>query len=235
METFEIHKKNSETERRTTENKMMQFQPCLRLLMLMVCCDFGAAQMNERFGWNPRRSIIIDRFASNIESSGYFVLPQDKTAFTVDHPVWLHAFDITKVFLYDPNEERAVHNVPVKVKFVKIANHTLGSNIPAEVIFVGRAILNSTHETRVKVPAKVPLHPGFIYEIRLKMPEKVHLMYNEFLDIRDYKINRFFGKTITVSFYLHNPIGSPPPNGNDHRRKISHGMVKRIQLIYSWF
>lgn len=200
----------------------------------MLCWDFGATQMNERFGWNPRRSIVINRFAPNNESPGYFLLPLDKTAFTVDRPVWLHEFDIAKVFLYDPVDEKPVHNVPVKVKFVKIANHSLASNVPAEVIFVGRAILNSTHETRVKVPAKVPLHPGFTYEIRLKMPEKVHLMYNEFLDVREYKINRFFGKTITVSFFLHNPIINPP-NGTDHRRKISHGLVTRIHFIYSWF
>lgn len=210
---------------------MSQLKCCLIWLMLMLCC---AGQMNDRFGWNPRRTIVIDRFTPNYDSPGYFLLPIDKTAFTVDRSVWLHSFDIAKVFLYDPFDEKSINNVPVKVKFVKIANHSLANEIPAEVVFVGRAILNSTHETHVKVPAKVPLHPGFTYEIRLKMPEKVHLMYNEFLDIRDYKINRFFGKTITVSFFIHNPIINPP-NNTDHRRKISHGMVKRIQLIYSWF
>lgn len=109
-------------------------------------------------------------------------------------------------------------------------------NMTAEVIFVGPAIVNSTHETNVKVPAEIPLHPGFTYEIRLTMPEKMHLMYNELHDIHDYKINRFFGKTITISFHLHkHNANGKPPNPADHKRKVSRGMVRRIQLIYSWF
>lgn len=207
---------------------------CLLSAALLCYCDFGVAQMNDRFGWNPRRSVAIDRSAPNHESAGYFLLPVDKTAFTVDRPVWVREFDIAKIFLYDPIDEKPVHNVPVRIRFVKIANNSSGNDNPAEVVFVSRAVLNSTHETRVKVLAKVPLHPGFTYEFRIKMPEKLHFMYNEFLDIRDYHIKRFFGKTITVSFYLHNPIVNPP-NSTDHRRKVSHGMVKRVHFIYPWF
>lgn len=213
---------------------MAPLKLCLLSMVLLIVSNFGDAVMNERFGLNPRHTVVIDRFASNHESPGYFILPLDKTAFSVDKPLWLHQFDIPKVYLYDPINEIAVDNLPIRLRFVKIANQTFPNDNPAEVIFIGRTIVNSTHETTVKVPAKVPLHPGFMYEIRLKMPEKTHLMYNEFHDIRDYKINRFFGKSITVSFYQHNPMVKPP-NPSDKRRKVSHGLVKKLHLKYSWF
>lgn len=208
---------------------MTQLKLCI---LILLCID---VVMNERFGWNPRHMVIVDRSVPNQESSGYFILPIDKTAFTVDKIVWLYEFDIAKVFLYDPIKEIPVENVPVRVKFVKIANHSLtNETTKAEVVFVGRAILNSAHETTVKVLAKVPLHPGFVYEIRLKMPDKIHFMYKEYFDIKDYKINRFFGKSITVGFLQHNPIHRPP-NPADNRRKVSNGLVKKLHLKYSWF
>lgn len=213
---------------------MTPLKLCLFSLVLLVCSDFGAMLMNDRFGMNPRHSILIDRISSKNDSSSYFVPSVDKTAFTVNQQVWLQEFHISKVFRYDTTKEIPVHNVAVGVKFVKIANNSTAHEHLAEVIFVGHALLNSTHETKVKVPAKLPLHPGFIYEIRLKMPEKMHLKHTGALDILDYKINRFFSKAITITFFPSNSIGRLT-KAHDHKRKISHGIVKRIQLIYSWF
>lgn len=213
---------------------MSQLKLCLFAVIVVLCSGPTDAVMNERFGLNPRHTVVIDRFVPNHDSPGYYILPLDKTAFSVDKPLWLHQFDIAKVYLYDAAKEIPVDNVPVRMRFVKIANQTFPNDNPAEVIFIGRTILNSTHEGTVKVPAKVPLHPGFTYEIRLKMPEKMHLMYNDFLDIREYKINRFFGKSITVNFYHHNP-SVKVPNAVDKQRQVSRGLVKKLHLKYSWF
>lgn len=201
-------------------------------LVILMCCGGGMATLPERFAWNPNRTMIIDRTSDDTDSAGYFILPLDRTAFTVDRPVWLQQFDITKVFAYDPMQEIAVHRVPVKVRIRKIAD--INDKSTHETVFIGHTVLNSTHEAKVNVFSKVMLKPDFVYEIRVKMPEKTHLMYSEHLDTRGYEISRFFSKTIHLTFHQHNP-NHKPAHIRDTRRHISQGMVKRLHVKYSWF
>lgn len=229
-------------------------------ILVILCVSSGILVLNngiaettltERFSWNPNRTVVVDRTVAVADhhnhhhhhqhhhhSSGYGILGVDRTTFSVDRPLWLQQFDIVKVFANDPTNERHVHRIPVKIKIRKIPEGDLKEADVIETVFTGQALLNSTHETTVNVFSKVLLKPAFLYEIRLKMPERSHLMYKDFLDIREHKITRFFSKSILVNFYQHNPTVVRPSTSNrdtDVRRPVSHGMVKRLHLKYSWF
>lgn len=217
---------------------------CVGSGILLLNNGIAETALNERFSWNPNRTVIVDRTVAVSEHHhrhqhhhhhGYFILGVDRTTFSVDRPLWLQQFDIVKVFANDP-VNRHVHRIPVKIKIRKIPEGDLKEADVIETVFTGHALLNSTHDTTVNVFSKVLLKPGFLYEIRLKMPERTHLMYKEYLDIREHKITRFFSKSILVNFYQHNPtIRSQSSNRDDVKQTVSHGMVKRLHLKYSWF
>lgn len=203
-------------------------------VVLMLNIGIGEATIPERFSWNPNRTVIVDRTISNHNSPGYFILGVDRTTFSVDRPVWLQQFDVVKVFGYDPVKEIPVHRVPVKLKIRKLPNGDVKDKESIETVFTGHTVLNSTHEATVNVFSKVLLKPGFVYEIRMKMPDRSHFMYTDHLDIHEYKITRFFSKSIIVHFHQHNPTVRPH-SIKDSTRKVSHGLVKRLHLKYSWF
>lgn len=200
----------------------------------MLNNGIGEATLPERFSWNPNRTIIMDRTLTNHNSPGFFILGVDRTTFSVDRPVWLQQFDVVKVFGYDPVKEIPVHRVPVKIKIRKLPDGDVKDKHSIETVFTGHSVLNSTHEATVNVFSKVLLKPGFVYEIRMKMPENGHFMYNDYLDIHDHKITRFFSKSIIVHFHQHNPTVRPH-SIKDSTRKVSHGLVNRLHLKYSWF
>lgn len=224
---------------------------CVGSGILLLNNGIAETALNERFSWNPNRTVIVDRTVDVIDHhhphhhhhqqqqqrSGYFILGVDRTTFSVDRPLWLQQFDIVKVFGNDQtNVERHVHRVPIKIKIRKIPEGDLKEADVIETVFTGHAMLNSTHETTVHVFSKVLLKPGFLYEVRLKMPERTPLMYKDNLDIREHKITRFFSKSILVNFFQHNPTVQRPHNSNvDVKQTVSHGMVKRLHLKYSWF
>lgn len=228
----------------------------LQPLLMFLCVASGILLLNngiaetaltERFSWNPNRTVIVDRTVDvsdhhhhhHQQHSGHFILGVDRTTFSVDRPLWLQQFDIVKVFGNDqPNVERPVQRIPIKIKIRKIPEGDLKESDVIENVFTGQALLNSTHETTVHVFSKVLLKPGFLFEIRLKMPERTPLMYKDNLDIREHKITRFFSKSILVNFYQHNPTIQRSHNNNrnvDVKQTVSHGMVKRLHLKYSWF
>lgn len=217
-------------------------QPSL-LIFVCVCSGILLANngivetaLNERFSWNPNRTVIVDRTAVSgppHQSPGYFILGVDRTTFSVDRPLWLQQFDIVKIFADDPTTQRHVHRIPVKIKIRKIPEGDVKDGDAIETVFTGHAHLNSTHETVINVFSKVLLKPQFLYEIRLKMPERAHFIYNDYLDIREHKISRFFSKSILVNFYQHNP--TVHHSRDDVKRTVSHGMVKRLHFKYSWF
>lgn len=224
---------------------------CVGSGILLLNNGIAEAALTERFSWNPNRTVIVDRTVDVIDHhhphihhhhqqqqrSGYFILGVDRTTFSVDRPLWLQQFDIVKVFGNDQtNVERHVHRVPIKIKIRKIPEGDLKEADVIETVYTGHAMLNSTHETTVNVFSKVLLKPGFLYEVRLKMPERTPLMYKDTLDIREHKITRFFSKSILVNFYQHNPTVQRTQNSNvDVKQTVSHGMVKRLHLKYSWF
>lgn len=233
----------------------------LHSLLIVLCVGSGILLLNhgvaettltDRFSFNPNRTVIVDRtvVANDHEHhhhhhhhhnshQGYSILSVDRTTFSVDRPLWLQQFDIVKVFANDPANERHVHRIPVKIKIRKIPESDLKEADIIETVFTGQALLNSTHETTVNVFSKVLLKPGFLYEIRVKIPERTHLLYKDFLDIREHKITRFFSKSILVNFYQHNPTVMRSTSNNhrdgDVKRPVSHGMVKRLHFKYSWF
>lgn len=222
---------------------------CVGSGILLLNNGIAETALTERFSWNPNRTVIVDRTVDvsdqhhshhhHHQHSGYFILGVDRTTFSVDRPLWLQQFDIAKVFGNDqPNVERPVHRIPIKIKIRKIPEGDLKEADVIETVYTGHALLNSTHDTTVNVFSKVLLKPGFLFEIRLKMPERTPLMYKECLDIREHKITRFFSKSILVNFYQHNPTIQRTHSNNrdvDVRQTVSHGMVKRLHLKYSWF
>lgn len=203
-------------------------------VILLLNNGIGEATLPERFSWNPNKTVIVDRTIKEHMSTGFYILGVDRTTFSVDRPVWLQQFDIVKVFGYDPVKEIPVHRVPVKLKIRKLPEGDFTDKNSIETVFTGHAVLNSTHEATVNVFSKVLLKPGFVYEIRMKMPERVHYMYTDYLDIHEHKITRFFGKSIIVHFHQHNPTARPL-SIKDSNRKVSHGLVKRLHVKYSWF
>ena len=201
---------------------------CLFVAVVLMC---GEAKID--FPWNRHRTWILDRTALRDPLPGYYVLPVDRTAFTVDYPLWLEHFHVSKIYLYDPDKEIISDDVYVNYKIVEI----LKEDSYERIIFEGVAVLNSTVEARVnttRLNTGVPLKPGYTYEIQLEIPEGKQLMYNEFLDIKEFSIRRIWNKYIHVHFYQVNPP-TKPPNEDDNRRKLSHGMIKRLHLKYLWF
>lgn len=203
-------------------------------VILLLNNGIGEATLPERFSWNPNKTVIVDRTIKEHISTGFYILGVDRTTFSVDRPVWLQQFDIVKVFGYDPVKEIPVHRVPVKLKIRKLPDGDFTDKNLIETVFTGHTVLNSTHEATVNVFSKVLLKPGFVYEIRMKMPDRVHYMYTDYLDIHEHKITRFFGKSIIVHFHQRNPTARPV-SIKDSNRKVSHGLVKRLHVKYSWF
>lgn len=200
---------------------------CLFVVVVLSC---GEASKID-FPWSRHRTWILDRTALKDPLPGYYVLPVDRTAFTVDYPLWLEHFHVSKIYLYDPDKEIISTDVNVNYKIVEIYTSY------EKTIFEGEAVLNSTVEARVnttRLNKGVLLKPGYNYEIRLEIPEDKQLMYNEFLEIDEFKIRRIWDKYIHVRFYQVNPP-TKPPNEGDNRRKLSRGMIKRFHFKYLWF
>lgn len=203
-------------------------------VMVAVNGEFAVTSTSERLSWNPNRTAIVDRTVDCHRSPGFFTLGLDRTSFSVDRAVWLQQFDIVKVYGYDPNAEIPVRRIPIRIKIRKIPQDDSQEADKIETVFTGHTVVNSTHEATVNVFSKVLLQPGFVYEIRLKMPDHEHFMYTDCLDIHEHKITRFFSKSILVQFQQGNPSVRPHSLGQTHR-KVSRGMVKRLHLKYSWF
>lgn len=183
---------------------------------------------SEKF-WPSKRLVILDRTVDGFKSPGYYMLPEDKTTFSVSRAIWLKQFDISKIFVYDPTKEVPIDHVRVNFKIVQLLKT---DPTRQREIFSGNTALSSTHEANVQL--NILLKPDFDYEIRIEMPENLQLMYTNFLEIREFKINKWFGRSIYVNFYQHNS-GEKPPVIEDDKRKKSQGIVNRIYLRNPWF
>lgn len=194
--------------------------------ILLVCCCFGAVLSDKKALW--KRRYVLDRSAPNYISPGYYILPIDRTTFSVSHPVYLDQFDVSRIFLYDPTEEVYVNRVPVQFKFVEIYRSNFHDKA---TLLAGRMLLNSTYDSSFKFSSDLKLDPSFLYEIRLEMPSNMNLMYNEYLKVREFTIKRPFGRSVEINLYQYNS-DVKPPNVTDTRRKVSQGMVKRLHFKY---
>lgn len=200
--------------------------------VVLMCCSFCEA-VQIGFPWNRFRTWDLDRSVSQFASPGYYVQPVDKTGFSVSQPLWLEQFDVSKIYVYDPIKEIISDNVTVKFKIIEIFKE----DSHEKIIFKGQTVLNSTYEANVNTKHSdtgIQLKPGYTYEIQLEIPQEKQLMYNEFLEIKEFNKRRFLHNFIYIRFYQVNPDSKPPTEG-DTNRKLSHGLVKRLYLKYTMF
>lgn len=187
--------------------------------------------LDETLPWYQFQTWNLDRSVSQCISPGYFVLSVDKTAFSVNHPLWLEQFDVSKIFNYDPVKEIISENVTVKYEIVEILKEVAHE----EIIFKGEIILNSTYEAEAKTQFSgmgISLKPGYTYEIQVEIPEGKQLMYFEDLEIKEFDKRRFLQKSIHVKFHQAN-LDSKPPTEGYKTRKLSQGIVKQLHLKYA--
>lgn len=201
--------------------------------VLLFCSGFGEAKLPELI---PNDTTVLERFTGNY---GYYILPIDRTTFSVDHAVWLMQFDISKVFGYHPTSKTNINNVLAKVRLYEI-NKKDGNDDNDETveekkeIFFGQISLNSEHEAIVKMPRDILLKTGYEYQIQVETPEDTHLMINETFTMRTMKIHRPLAKSIQVKFHQSNP-NVKPPFDEATKRKPSNGLVRRIHLKYKTY
>lgn len=199
------------------------------LCFLSVILFIGSTNALSKQYWsNSNETAIINRF---VASENVYALQIDRTAFSVDQPVWLEQFDISKVFGYELTKQRPIYHVSVMVKIFEIAEG-ISSLEATELLFMKRVDIGFNYETKIPLPSEFLLKPDFVYEIRVEMPKNITFTYNDELTIGKYKIVRPLSKPITVDFYQHN---FDFQNVGDIERKLSHGMVKDIHLKYSQF
>lgn len=196
--------------------------------VILYCSQLCAAA--DVVSLNSNYSGVIERTESSQRTPGFYLHPIDRTTFQVNRQVWLQKFDIAPIFAYHPTVGGSINKVPVHVRIIQLSqtNHE-----KSEYIFIGKTLLNSTHDVRVNV-TEILLNPDSIYEIQLEMPENMRLMYHDVLGIQEYKLSRVIGRTVKVEFFQHN-LAIRPPFVCGSKRKLSQGMVKRIHLKYSRF
>lgn len=194
--------------------------------LLLLCIDlnnFVGVGIAECSWLDRNRTATIDRTIVDSTSTGYYVLPVDRTALSVNYPVWLQQIDISKIFI---NNGSSVDNVPVKVKIVE---KYLSDMRDKDVLFVGYVTLNSENETIIKFSPEIALKPKFMYEIRLAVPE-IYYAYDGNLNNKEYRIKRFAWRSVIMTFYQNNAAENPPNSKQEW--SVSHGMVKRLHLKY---
>lgn len=202
-------------------SKMFKFLFSISAILLLT------SEFSEALGHS--KIVVLDRTVKNFKSPGYYVQPVDITTFSVNRAIPLKQFDISKIFVYDPVKEIPIDHVRVNFKIVQKLKTNPQHN---REIFFGNTIISSKVEAQV--PTDIKLKPDFDYEIQIEMPENLQLMYLDFLEIREFKIKKWFGRSIFVNFHQHN-LGIKPPGVTDDKRKNSQGIVNRIHLQNPWF
>lgn len=198
-------------------------------VILVIFCGVNTANSTSK--GLLTRHYTLDRTAPNYISPGYYTLPVDRTTFSLSHPVFLEQFDVSRIFMFDPTEEIYIHYVSIQFKLVEIYRNNFEDKA---TILAGQILMNSTYDAKVKLSTDLKLDPAFLYEIRLEMPNKLNLMYNEYLKVKAFEIKRPFGRSIEINMYQYNS-DVKPPHAIGSRRKVSQGMVKRLYFKYSLF
>lgn len=204
-------------------------------MQLKLVCLFAAVTLfcvgdaKGNLLWNLFQTWKLDRTVPQYVSPGFYVSHIDRTAFNVSELVWLKEFDLPRVYAYDPVNDVPIDDVKVNVKIVEIS--TVESK--QKTVFSTETIVNSTEEATVYVE-ELGLKPGHVYEIHVEIPQETHLLYSEFLEIKEYSLRRFLKNPIHVQFFQHNE-SSKPPTDEKTARQPSYGMVKRVYLKYKRF
>lgn len=202
----------------------------LFLVILPFASAFCDENLHCKFGLNPNRTAVADRVILGSPSVAYAVLPVDRTAFSINYSAWLYQFDISKIFISDSIADIPVDDVPVKMKIVE---KNLSDMQDKAVVFVGKIMLNSTQEAKIKLSPEIHLQPKSMYEIRLFMPTHT-FMYKENLNLKEIRIQRRLWRSLIITFYQNNIAEkSTADNVDKDIQQISHGMVKRLHLKFS--
>lgn len=205
---------------------------CFISAVVLFCSGFSSAEdslnqlVEPKFFWNINRTVLLDRAVNYYESPGYYLLPVDRTAFSVDHYVYFDQFNLSKVFLYHKSKEEAIEDVAVNYQIVEIKDQV------ENILHVGRIKLSSKHVSSAVFPTIV-LKPYVMYEIRLELPKDFVLMYLDNLEIKQYTLFKLF-RLLHVKFYQHN-ADEKPDGIEGTSRKVSHGLVRHLHLKYHWF
>lgn len=182
--------------------------------------------------WNPERTAILDRTipaTNDTKPEDSYILPVDRTTFSVSKEVRLQQIDIAKIFTKNAAGQKTnvTDNVSVKVKIVQMQ---INDRTFIATVFNGKANLSSMNDTKITFKDGIPLKRYNMYEIQLFMPA-LNFVYSDNLSIATHKIWRAFLRSIVTSFFPSNVnIG-----GSDGEKKISVGLVKRLHYKYTKF
>lgn len=201
----------------------VRFIWAVALLLFSGSDGFIGVSLTDGSWLSSDRFAVVDRSIADPSMGYYNILPVDRTAFSVNYPVWLQQLDISKIFI---NNGSCVDTVPVKIKIVE---KYLSDMRDKDVVYVGQVTLNSANETNIQFSPDISLQSKFTYEIRLAVPEMFYA-YTGNLNIKEYRIKRFAWRSVILTFYQNNAAEKPPNSINEWT--VSHGMVKRLHLKY---
>lgn len=200
------------------------------LILVLISCSCSVQSAIGKSLWNNAhtwwKTNIIERLVK-IKSPGFYILPVDRTAFSVTHPVWLHQFDISRIYEYDLTEI-ALYSVPVTFKILQGSRFDMRFN---QTLFEGKTVLTSEQETMVKIPNGIQLNRGGVYEIRLELPEDIYLFHKETLGVQRYEIRNYFDYNFHVKFYPFNAYFEKPQVSHDNHTR-AYGIVTRLYLNF---
>lgn len=214
------------------------FQKSYILYFFLVClfyCHSTNANVKQNTWLYPYKSIIVNRSIADNPSPWYVILPVDRTAFSVNYRAWLHQFDISKIFVYNPIKDGPDNVANVSVK-IKIMEKTLSDMQNKAEIYCGFKLLNSTDETKITIFPEVKLNPKSMYEIQIFLPS-YNFIYNENLNVKEQRVKRPLWRSLIITYYQNNIVDKPLDiiPGSQDSRLISHGMVKRLYLDFPKF
>lgn len=169
--------------------------------------------------------VVINR-SILMSDSEYFIPNTDRTTFSVNKTLWLHQFDIPRIYFYESKTENYLNIIAVKAKIAEMFNL---SSVDNQIIYARKISVNSGNETQVTILPKIIIKPNKFYEINLKFPTmRNSFMYKGTHEIKEYEVTKsFFGSIGAVKFYQNNPK-TYPPNISDVRPQLSQGVIQSL-------
>lgn len=199
---------------------------------LLICGSVGSVSYMKFWSESTNRAIInrSDPTVLAFQEPENYMLPIDRTTFTVSQKISLNRIDIPQISSYSTNDFSAQNaNVTVweKDDFKSAENQT-------NCLRTFNATLSPVHENGIEIFPAILLVPKKVYEIQVEIPfnDTFSFIYNGNHEIKEYKIKRsFFRRSIVVKFYQNN-TQAEQPEPNDDKRQLTQGVVQRFYLEY---
>lgn len=196
---------------------------------LLICGGVGSVAYMKFRSENTNRAIInrSDPMVLAFLEPENYMLPIDRTTFTVSKKVSLNRIDIPHISSHstgDLSDQNANVTVWEKDDFKSADNQTI-------CIRMFNATLSSAHESVIEILPAIPLIPKKVYEIQVEIPhnDTFSFMYKGYHEIKEYRIKRsFFRRSIVVKFYQNNTQTEPI----DVKRQLTQGVIQRFYLEY---